>query len=198
MREKNQTEIKIKQVSGELLKALVNYCYTGKIEINSENILDLLASASMLRFERIEEKCKNFLEKQLVANPKTSLQIFLIADTYSFTDLVDKSVRILCKNFSFNSKLPYFNEISFEYFKRIIDSDEYFDVTEEEIFEAAMNWVDFNRNDRQKFIPNILKLIRLTQINPTVECRFNNKTLKILHFLYFINLVFYLFLFFSI
>lgn len=172
MKEKNQNEVKIKLVTGDSLKLLVDFCYTGQIEINSKNIMDLLAATTMFRFEKIQEKCANFLRKQLFANSKTSLYILLIAEMYSFTELAQESLRILCKHFSIVSKLPYFNEIDFDCLKQILDNDEYFDVNERQIFEAAMEWVDYNRSERETLIPNILKLIRLTQISPTVEYRF--------------------------
>lgn len=173
MIEKHQKEIKIKQVTGESLKLLVSFCYTGEIEIKSENVVDLLAAASMFRFEKIEEECRKFLEKQLQANVKTSLRIFLIAEIYSFTALSKKSMKIVCNFFAEVSKTLDFNEIMFEFLKRILDSDERFNVTEEEIFEAAMKWVDYNRSKREKCIPNILKLIRLTQISSAVKFFFN-------------------------
>lgn len=169
MVEKHKKEIKIDQVSGESLKKLVNFCYTGEIEINTRNVADLLAAASMLRFEKVEEECRVYLEKQLEAYPKCSLRIFLTAEMYSFKALEKKSLKFICNFFNEVSKTSDFNEISFKSLEMILDSDERFNVTEEENFEAAMKWVYYNRYEREKFIPNILKLIRLPQIDQTVE-----------------------------
>lgn len=168
MIEKHQNKIKIKQVTGKSLKLLVNYCYTGELRINSGNVVDLLAAASLMGFERIKQECEIFFKKELKSNSKSSFEIFSLAQMYSFTELAKKSFEIICGTFNELSKTSEFYEIHFEYLERILDSEEEFDGTEQDIFEAAMRWVDFNRSEREKFIPNILKLIRLTQIDPKV------------------------------
>lgn len=166
----NEKQIQIENVAGDSLESLVNYCYTGKICIHSKNVLDLVATASMLEFEEIQIECKQFLDTQLKSEPKNCLKIYLIADKYSFIDLMLEAVRVICKYFNVITRTMTFYEMNFNAIERILRSDERFSATEQGIFEAAMKWIDFDKINREDFIPDILKLIRFTQIHPTVEC----------------------------
>lgn len=147
---------------------LVGYCYTGEVEITSENILDLLGSASLLNFVKIEKKCKQFLEKQLTSKPELWLEIYQIAEQYSFSDLMDVSICIVCSNFESIAQTIEFCDMEFACLERILEGNYIYGTKEERIFEAAMKWVNF-AEDREQFIPKILKMIRLVRIDKTVE-----------------------------
>lgn len=168
MQEKTQKEVQIQEVNGETLKLLVGYCYSGEVEITSENLLDLLASAAPLNFIEIEKKCKQFLAKQLTSKPEIWLKIYHIAEKYAFNDLMDATIRIVCKDFESIAQTNDFHDMEFACLEQILKSNDINDVAEEKIFEAAMEWVNF-AEDRKQFIPKILKMIRLAIIDETVE-----------------------------
>lgn len=52
-----QTEIEIGEVRGEILKAIVDYCYTGAIEIREDNVETLLSTASLMLIHEVVEAC---------------------------------------------------------------------------------------------------------------------------------------------
>lgn len=168
MQEKDKKDIKIENINGKMLELLINYCYTGQIQITSENVVDLLASASLLNFEGIEDECRRFLEEQLNTMPELWLEIYRIADSYALNGLCDETIRMACECFRTIAKSEDFLNMKFNVLKRILCSNENVGVTEEEIFEATMKWVNFDEK-REKCIPEILKLLRLTKIDVTVE-----------------------------
>lgn len=168
MKEKKAEEIQIGDVVGDTLKALVNFCYTGKIKITSDNVVRVLSAASMLLFHHIQKECEKHLIDQLMAKPELSLCIYKIAHGYSFPELIRKSFEMIGKNFRSLVKMDFFCAMDYPLLSHILCSDTEVTANEEETFEAAMKWVNFDAENREKFIPDILHSIRLVHIDASV------------------------------
>lgn len=169
MREKHQKQVRIEELDGSTLKAMIVYCYTGKLKITSENVLKLLQAGSMLMFDLINDEVELFLIKQLHAKPKLCLEIFQIAERFSFDKLIAESLQMIGKCFRCVVKKPIFGEMQFSLLERILQSNSKFLAREEEIFEAAMKWVKCDKENREMLIPEILKSIRLVHIDASVH-----------------------------
>lgn len=52
--EQNQPEVEINGISYDTLKVIVDYLYSGKIDINVENVQDLLTGSSVLQVILLE------------------------------------------------------------------------------------------------------------------------------------------------
>lgn len=160
-------------VTGETLISLVNYCYAGTIEITANNVQKLSLVASKLLFTDIENECKFFLKNQLTANPQPTPQqcliIYGIATQCAFAELAEKSAQLMCSKFSDVLKSKEFYDCSFSTLQTLLKHNEYFSTCEEEIFDGLMDWVEYDRAERVELIPEILKLIRLSDINATVN-----------------------------
>lgn len=59
-REGAQNEIPLEEVDGATFKIILNFIYTGRIEINNGNIFDIIGAASHLRLTALEERCGEF------------------------------------------------------------------------------------------------------------------------------------------
>ena len=78
--ESDQNKIKLKDVSGDSLRVLIDYIYTGKIIISEDNVEDILIAANFLQLQAVKDTCANVLmEKITVSN---CLGIHLLADSY--------------------------------------------------------------------------------------------------------------------
>ena len=69
-------------VESELLEPLVEYFYTGKISISSENVLILLQASSLLLLPCLVKACGQFLSINL--DESNCLDILSIASTYNY------------------------------------------------------------------------------------------------------------------
>ena len=47
----------------EVLKGIVDYCYTGSLVVNGDNSLELISIANMFEFEGIKEHCSTYLKQ---------------------------------------------------------------------------------------------------------------------------------------
>ncbi|XP_061440234.1 kelch-like protein 5 isoform X4 [Rhineura floridana] len=85
VREARQEEIKMEGVEPNALWALVQYAYTGRLELKEDNIECLLSTACILQLSQVVEACCKFLMKQL--HPSNCLGIRSFADAQGCTDL---------------------------------------------------------------------------------------------------------------
>ena len=47
------------------LQALIDFIYSGEINLNQENVQDVLISADMIELKEVVEKCTEFLKLEL-------------------------------------------------------------------------------------------------------------------------------------
>lgn len=61
LRETKEEEITLGEVHGEPLQSLIQYCYTGTIELREDNVEILLATACLLQLSPVVNACCAFL-----------------------------------------------------------------------------------------------------------------------------------------
>lgn len=96
-REGRKKIINLPNIDGATLKVIIQFCYTGKVQINAENIVNILSAASAMELVLIEEKCEQFWNENLATF--NCIDIFSLADKYNFRDLRQKALEFICENF---------------------------------------------------------------------------------------------------
>ncbi|XP_076877818.1 kelch-like protein 4 isoform X2 [Brachyhypopomus gauderio] len=154
VREAKQEEIKLEGVDPEALKSLVQFAYTGVLELKEETIESMLAAACLLQLSQVIEVCCSFLMKQL--HPSNCLGIRSFADAQGCTDLL-------------NVAHSYTMEIV-----KLLASDDINVPDEETIFQALMMWVRYDVQHRQRDLGELLVYIRLPLLPPQLLADLEN------------------------
>ena len=76
--ESRQKVIAMKDISRDILSAIINFAYSSNLEVNSENVESLLMASSLLQIKEIEKVCCDFLRTQL--HPSNSIGIWTLAE----------------------------------------------------------------------------------------------------------------------
>ena len=184
VKESQQDVVEIKGVGPEVMAALVNFTYTGEIDINVNNVEDILAATSLLQLTEIQELCCDFLKDQLDATNCLGIRCFAEANGCpQLSSAIDKFAR---KNFINVVQGSEFCTHSWEKIVLLISSDELNVKKEEEVYEAVMQWVEYDLDERIEHLPKLLSHVRLpllsipylmnkvdrnVHIKNTVECR---------------------------
>lgn len=157
----NQVTLNIEK---ETLKAIIDYCYTGRIEINADNADDILDAASSTGIIALEEMVGEFWCDHLEI--ENCVEILTMADKYYLTKLWQKALQFCGRNFD---KLPSPDILSIDesILRKLLALDE-ITVAEEQIFDYVVKWLQQNEKVRAKFVPAMLKLIRLKHITSQV------------------------------
>ncbi|XP_065299331.1 kelch-like protein 10 isoform X3 [Dermacentor albipictus] len=146
-------------VRGDVMAALLEYVYTNKVSLNSDNVLSMLLAAQRFQIERIVQKCHEFLSKDIsVAN---CVRILEFAREHKHPSLVDMAVNFISGNFIEVAKINQdFDRISYDDLKALLSSDELNLADEGKAFSAAIKWTSADASNRHRFLPSLLSAIR--------------------------------------
>lgn len=169
--EKNKDEIKLQEIHGDALDALIDFCYTGRIEIDEWNALHLLQAASRMEFVAIETKCGDFLRKMVSVSNCLSIwtEMELLIQ---FEDLVNLAWTFIGDKFVDIVKCSKeFLELNTDYLLALLKRDDLKVCAEEQVFEALVKWVKHDPESRKCYVSELLQAIRFTQIKQEVSKR---------------------------
>ncbi|XP_063430646.1 kelch-like protein 18 [Mytilus trossulus] len=164
MVESKQDEITMQGIDPNALEALVNFAYNGKVQIDVDNVQILLVAASFLHLQAVKEACCDFLKRRL--KPYNVLGVRTFGDQYMCTSLVEATNKYLQKHFKEIMKSEEFFNLSLTDVLEIITRDELNIDSEEQVFEAVINWVKQNTEERCKALPELMVKVRLPLLTP--------------------------------
>ena len=153
-----QDVVTLKEVDPTAIEQLINFVYTGSIEVGEENVQSLLPAANLLQLSEVREACCDFLKDQL--HPSNCLGIKAFADIHSCTDLLHEAQSYAQKHFSQVMDTEEFYNLSHSNVIELISSTELGILSEEDVFESVISWTKFNEEERGKYLPELLSHVR--------------------------------------
>lgn len=170
MVEKDEKEIVLKEIDGESLKILIDYCYMGYIPINEANVYGILETASRLEFPLIESKCFTFLMENV--NSSNCLTVFTMVEQYlNFEKFVEKSLDCAAIHFGEIAAQHEFLLLNNYHLNCLLRKNELNVWSEEEIFNALVKWVEYSEEERKHDVTELLHLVRFNQLRLEVNYR---------------------------
>ncbi|XP_045535854.1 kelch-like protein 5 [Papilio machaon] len=159
MKEAKLNEISMERVDSTALQSLVHYCYTGVIELKEESVEMLLATASLLQLHAVTKACCTFLMNQL--DPCNSLGIALFAEQQSCLALHKSALEYTYQHFMEVMKQPEFLSLHVDQLANLLKSDDLNVTAEEDVCDCVLTWVHHDKDNREKYLPTLLKLVKL-------------------------------------
>ena len=160
LKESRENKINFNDIASHILKEVIDYAYSGEIEITSTNAQEMLAAACLFQYPAIVSTCEKFLEKQL--HPSNCLGIEMFARLHSCTELAQKANQFALDNFTLVVENDEFLDIPIERLQEYISSD-FIDVrSEETVFHVVLRWVKFDLVKREQHLPDLLNNVRLS------------------------------------
>ncbi|OXB71508.1 UNVERIFIED_CONTAM: hypothetical protein H355_002848 [Colinus virginianus] len=164
MMECKQDEIVMQGMDPSALEALINFAYNGHLAIDQQNVQSLLMGASFLQLQNIKDACCTFLRERL--HPKNCLGVRQFAETMMCAVLYDAANSFIHQHFVEVSMSEEFLALPFEDVLELVSRDELNVKSEEQVFEAALAWIRYDRDQRELFLPELLSKIRLPLCRP--------------------------------
>ncbi|CAI2302977.1 unnamed protein product [Caenorhabditis sp. 36 PRJEB53466] len=157
-------EVNLEDIDPLTLESLVEFCYTGCIEINDVNVQDILPVACLLQLQDVQNSCCEYLRKQL--DPSNCLGIRAFADTHACKELLSSADEFALKNFSSIVGKEEFLLLTVESLTQIIKSDRLNAASEELVFSAVIQWVRHDIPTRKPHLSMLLSHVRLPLCTP--------------------------------
>ena len=153
----------MKDIHPDIMENLVEFAYTGRININVENVQALLATSSLIQFHEVGELCCKFLETQL--DPSNCLGIRKFVEAHGCTNFLESVDRFVLQKFKEVVQSEEYNLLPGELLIKVLSSDDLNVNFEEEVYESVLKWVNFNITERSKLLPQILEHVRLPLVS---------------------------------
>ena len=155
MKEKKEGVIRLEETSKAVMEELLEYLYTGHIDINENNAnFDLIAAADYFVMPSLKALCGKIILKSLALCNCVSIYYFALK--YRCEELQKGAKDFILANFVAVAETEDFLNLSSKQVEEWISSDEITVKGEEEVFEVVVKWVE--RNERQKH--NFYELFR--------------------------------------
>lgn len=167
MREKYQSEIELENLYGDILLNIIEFCYTGKIEINEENVDGLVAAADMLHFVNLKKKCTEYYHDHL--DITNCLGIIALSEQYGLDELQTTAYKLAFDYFVEVTAAAEFEHLPFDNLLKLISSDDVNVDTEEDVFNAVIKWIEFDLKGRQIYVRDLIKAVRVGHIRNSVN-----------------------------
>lgn len=166
-KEAQEEEVTIANIDGPTLKLVIDFCYTGKVNITDENIGQIIAAASAMELVLIEEKCHQFWNDNLTVS--NCMETFAMADQYSFVQLRKRALDMICEYFE---EVPTSEMLALPMhcFSELLKCDQIHAVWQEEfIFQRMAQWVDYNEANRSQYAAELFQSIRVKILAKQVQ-----------------------------
>ena len=161
--ESSQEVVEIRNMDPDVLSSLVDFAYTGDIELTVDNVQEILSASSLLQIIEVQELCCSFLMKQLDVTNCLGIKSFVEANGCSqVTGDIDKFAR---KYFQQVATGAEFLNSSCENVCSLISSSDLNISKEEDVYTAVIEWVKQDPSGREQHLPDLLSHVRLPMIN---------------------------------
>ena len=155
-----EVELKFPSLSAETFEIILSFVYSGRVEINEDNILDLWHAANQLQLDVLLEECELFQERQL--KKENCVDIFNNAKALDSRNLYVLSWEMIVKEFDFLRKTDDLLYLSFDDMKRLVESDKLTLSSEDQIVDVIHAWCLADEPDRLKVVDTLFESSRMS------------------------------------
>lgn len=160
--ENKEKVVKLHSINYQILKTLVDFIYTGKIEIDQINVQELLAAADMLQLPDVVCGCAQYLCREL--HPTNALGILRFAEAHNCKELGESAIGFINSHFPEVAEHEEILEISQQMLTRLISSELIRVDSEFQVFSVALRWIKHEVSIRKRFVFDILSNVRLSLV----------------------------------
>lgn len=159
------SEINLLNSTAEAVEELLNYIYTNQLRITDLNVEALIICAKQLGVTSALNLCKQYL---MSFNQRNVITLMQIAERHGYTEIIERMEASMFDNFTEITKLDSFLNSRYDIVIKLLSKEslKLKVLNELDIFFAIIAWIDFNRQERLQFAPQLLECVRFTNIPP--------------------------------
>ena len=163
LRESKEMRIAINEISASTMGHILDYAYTGRMEITVDNAQEILAAGNLFQYPAIVDAGCEFLSRHL--HPSNCLGIEIFAQLHSCKDLENQAHQFTLDNFSAVVEYDEFLDLSLDRLIIYVASDLIDVRTEETVYDAVMRWVHHDLDNRKLCLCTVLENVRLATVD---------------------------------
>ena len=163
MKEKEEGVIRFEEISKSILSDVLEFIYTGSVEINEKNARDLIIAADYLLLESLKTISGRFLGKRM--SNCNCFSIFYFAEKYRCEELVLRSTKFIQDNFTSVANTDEFLNLGADEVEKWISSENILVAAEEDVFRIILTWIEQNKPERKDKFKQLFRHVRLVLLS---------------------------------
>eukprot|EP00057_Strongylocentrotus_purpuratus_P032617 XP_788235.1 PREDICTED: kelch-like protein 12 [Strongylocentrotus purpuratus] len=168
LKESRQEVVELQGMNAEAIEAIVKFAYRATIDITEDNVQSITDAACVLQVESVTNLCSDFLKTQL--HPTNCLGFRNFASMHGCFELSEAADTFIQLNFTKVVAHDEFLQLSTKDLIKLIEKDSLNIAKEEEVYHAALRWIQHDLNDRVQLIGDVFEHVRL----PLLSWKFLN------------------------
>jgi kelch-like protein 21 len=154
----------LQDVDPNAVLALVQFCYTSKIQILQENAQQLLTTACFLQVDEVKDYVCEFLELEL--DVTNCFDIKDLAQTFTCDRLTEAATRFIQYHFTDLVAEPRFEELRLDQLTEVISLGNLRVESELQVYDAVVRWTRADTAARAPQMHLVLRHVRLPLLEP--------------------------------
>ncbi|CAH1791048.1 unnamed protein product, partial [Owenia fusiformis] len=163
LQERYKQTIEIFDIDSTSMELIINFAYTGNVEITMTNAQSLMAASSLFQMTSIVNACAKYMETQL--DVSNCIPMHYLAAIHNCNELASKAKEHIEKNFNEVTECEEFLQLSVEKLSEIISSSDLNVDSEEIIFESIVDWINHDKNQREEYMKKLLPHVRFSLLS---------------------------------
>lgn len=163
MLEKRSRTVSLGELSASAMDSLLDYIYTGDVEVTESNAEELVVAANYLLLPKLKNLAGKFLEREMMAS--NCVYFFKFAEQYNCKELKHYASQMIVRNFGMIGHSKDFMQLGVKNLEELIAGDDVVVRSEEEIFEAILKWIHEDPDKREEYFPILFRHVRVTSVS---------------------------------
>ncbi|XP_049735117.1 actin-binding protein IPP isoform X2 [Loxodonta africana] len=164
MKESSKDVVQILGIEARIFRVLLDFIYTGIVNIGVNNVQELIVAADMLQLTEVVNLCCEFLKGQI--DPLNCIGIFQFSEQIACHDLLEFTENYIHVHFLEVHSGEEFLALTKDQLVKILRSEELSIEDEYQVFLAAMQWILKDLGKRRKHVVEVLDPIRFPLLPP--------------------------------
>ena len=163
MKEKKEGVIRLEETSKAVVEQLLEYLYTGHVDINEHNVFDLLEMADFVIVPSLKLASAEFISRTL--SPSNCIMAYYSAVRYQCPVLQKHARDFIFANFTSVTESEDFLKLNVEQVEEWISSDEIKVNSEEEVFQVIVKWIEGSDHKEHEGFFKLFRHVRIVYVS---------------------------------
>jgi len=159
MKENREGIVRFEEISGAVMEDVLDFIYTGSVEVTQENSKDLIAAANFLVIPGLKKLSGRFLEQEL--SESNCISTLYFAEMYQCDELITNTRKFIHANFASVAEMDEFLNLEAKEVERWISSDDISVAVEADVFKIILRWIEQKKSERKASFEQLFRHVRL-------------------------------------
>ena len=153
-------EIVVSGISSKGFSAMLNLIYTGKLEIRTDNAIDILEAADFLHYREVVEVCNRLLLMHI--NTYNALALQQLWEAHLYKAEADTAKTYILQKFSQIANTPEFLYLPYDLLNEYLN-EKYLHIQDErKLYKSLEAWINFDGTSRMQYRDHLRSMVRLS------------------------------------